>query len=344
MSDSHHHGAGASAAQLKTALALTGSFLVVEVIGGLWSGSLALLSDAAHMLTDVVALAIALLAVRMARRPADDRRTFGYARFEILAAAFNALLLFAVAGYVLYEAWRRLHEPAQVQSLAMLAVAAAGLVINLIAMRLLAAGKEHSLNVKGAYLEVWADLLGSVGVIAGAIVIWLTGWTWVDTLVAVAIGLWVLPRTWILLGESVNVLLEGVPRGLSLPEVRQALATHPGVASVHELHVWSLSSGQISLTAHIVNEPQANPQVLLLALRARLAERFDLHHTTLQVETQACELAGEAHSFGGAALHGGHGHGHDHGHAHAGEEPPAQQGPHTHGGPAPGRPGGAHAH
>ncbi|WP_313311317.1 cation diffusion facilitator family transporter [Pulveribacter sp.] len=318
MSDTHNHGAGASESQLRKALALTATFLVVEVAGGLWSGSLALLSDAAHMLTDVVALVIALLAVRIGRRPADDRRTFGYARLEILAAAFNALLLFGVAGYVLYEAWRRLAEPPEVQSVAMLAVAAAGLVTNLISMRLLAGGKDESLNLKGAYLEVWADLLGSVGVIAGALVIWLTGWVWVDTLVAVAIGLWVLPRTWVLLGESVHVLLEGVPRGVSLPKVRAALATHPGVAGVHELHVWSLSSGQVSLTVHIVNEPQAHPQVLLLELRALLAQRFGLHHTTLQVEAQACELAGEGHSFGGegqgAAGHD-HAHGHD-GHAH----------------------------
>ncbi|AVP56417.1 cation transporter [Pulveribacter suum] len=339
MSDTHNHGAGASESQLKKALALTATFLVVEVIGGLWSGSLALLSDAAHMLTDVVALAIALLAVRIGRRPADDQRTFGYARFEILAAAFNALLLFAVAGYVLYEAWRRFSEPPEVQSVAMLVVATAGLVTNLISMRLLSGGKESSLNVKGAYLEVWADLLGSVGVIAGAIVIWLTGWVWVDTLVAVAIGLWVLPRTWVLLGESVHVLLEGVPRGVSLPDVRSALAGHPGVASVHELHVWSLTSGQISLTAHIVNAPPAHPQELLVQLRAMLAERFALHHTTLQVEAQACELAGEGHSFGGATLHGGDEHDHDHGHAHAIEATPAQQGPHAHGGP-----GGAHAH
>lgn len=319
MSDTHNHGAGASESKLKKALALTATFLVVEVAGGLWSGSLALLSDAAHMLTDVVALAIALLAVRIGRRPADDRRTFGYARFEILAAAFNALLLFGVAGYVLNEAWRRMAEPPEVQSVAMLAVAAAGLVTNLISMRLLAGGKDDSLNVKGAYLEVWADLLGSVGVIAGALVIWLTGWVWVDTLVAVVIGLWVLPRTWVLLGESVHVLLEGVPRGVSLPEVRASLATHPGVAGVHELHVWSLSSGQVSLTVHIVNEPQAHPQVLLLELRALLAQRFGLHHTTLQVEAQACELAGEGHSFGGegqgAAGHD-HAHGHD-GHAHS---------------------------
>ncbi|AVO49553.1 cation transporter [Melaminivora suipulveris] len=328
MSDTHNHGAGASESQLKKALALTGTFLIVEVAGGLWSGSLALLSDAAHMLTDVVALAIALLAVRIGRRPADDRRTFGYARFEILAAAFNALLLFAVAGYVLYEAWRRFYEPAEVQSVAMLVVAAAGLVINLVSMRLLSAGRDHSLNVKGAYLEVWADLLGSVGVIAGAVLIWLTGWLWVDTLVAVAIGLWVLPRTWVLLGESAHVLLEGVPRGISLPEVRSALAEHPGVASVHELHVWSLTSGQISLTAHIVNAPQAHPQELLVQLRAMLAERFALHHTTLQVEAQACELAGQEHTFGGA--HRGHGHAHGSEQTHEHGHTPDERGAHVH--------------
>jgi Co/Zn/Cd efflux system component len=166
------------------ALALTGSFLLAEVAAGIVFNSLALLSDAAHMFTDAAALAIALAAVRVARRPADAKRTYGYYRFEILAAAFNALLLFGVAGYILYEGWQRLREPAQVQSSGMLVVAVLGLIVNLISMRMLQGGKDKSLNVKGAYLEVWSDMLGSIGVIGAALVIRFTGWVWVDAVVA----------------------------------------------------------------------------------------------------------------------------------------------------------------
>lgn len=310
MSAGHDHGANANERSLKRALLLTSTFLVVEVVGGIWSGSLALLSDAAHMFTDAVALGIALLAIRMGRRAADDARTFGYARFEILAAAFNALLLFVVAGYVLYEAYRRFSEPPEVQSIAMLVVATAGLIINFISMRMLTGSKDKSLNIKGAYLEVWADLLGSVGVIAGAIVIYLTGWTWVDTLVAVAIGLWVLPRTWVLLSESVNVLLEGVPSEVVLKDVRELLVSHPGVANVHDLHVWSLSNGKTSLTAHVVYDSTINPQRALEEIRAGLAEKFSIRHSTIQMETKVCELGAGASHFADSSLSEKHGHAH----------------------------------
>lgn len=168
------------------------------------------------MFTDAIALAIAVAALRIARRPSDSRRTFGYYRFEILAAAFNALLLFAVAAYILFEAWQRFRQPVAVHSAGMLVVASIGLAINLISMWLLRRGKDSSLNVKGAYLEVWSDMLGSVGVIGAALLIQITGWLWLDAMVAVAIGLWVLPRTWVLLKESLNVLLEGVPDGVDL--------------------------------------------------------------------------------------------------------------------------------
>ena len=234
---SHDHTAGANAKMLSIALLLTGGFLIAEVVGAFAFNSLALLSDAGHMLTDVAALVIALMAIRIGQKSPDDKRTFGYRRFEILAAAFNALMLFAVAIYVLVEAIQRFQEPEPVGSTGMLIIAGLGLAVNLIAMRLLMAGKEHSLNVKGAYLEVWADMLGSIGVIAGALVIKFTGWTLVDPIVAVGIGLWVLPRTWILLRDTTNVLLEGVPRGLQLSEIRRALADVPGVQGVHDLHV-----------------------------------------------------------------------------------------------------------
>lgn len=293
MSAGHDHALPSSTNErnLRWALGLTFTFLMAEVVGGVITGSLALISDATHMFTDAAALAIALAAIRIARRPANARLTFGYHRFEILAAAFNALMLFAVALYILYEAWQRFGTPQDVQSGPMLVIATLGLVINLVSMRLLNAGKDASLNVKGAYLEVWSDLLGSLGVIVGALVIRFTGWTWIDSVIAVAIGLWVLPRTWVLLRSTVNILLEGIPEGMNLSEIDLALRAVPGVVDVHDLHVWSLTSNRPSLSAHIVHDPSmSEPASLLSALHRVLAER-DIHHSTLQCETQACDQA-----------------------------------------------------
>ncbi|MFN3725436.1 MAG: cation diffusion facilitator family transporter [Allosphingosinicella sp.] len=291
----HNHAAGANTKMLAIALGLTTTFLVAELVGAFIFNSLALLSDAAHMFTDAAALAIALAAVRIGQRPADDARTFGYRRFEILAAAFNALLLFAVAGYVLWEGIGRFFEPAEVESAGMLGVAVVGLIVNLIAMRLLSAGKDKSLNIKGAYLEVWADMLGSVGVIAGALTIMATGWQWVDPVVAIGIGIWVLPRTWTLLRDTTQILLEGVPRGLRLPEVRKAMETTPGVAGVHDLHVWSLTSDDVSASAHVELALGADSETVRLAVAAMLLERFDIEHVTLQVEQEGCADAPHLH-------------------------------------------------
>jgi cobalt-zinc-cadmium efflux system protein len=291
----HNHAAGASSRMLAIALGLTTTFLIAELIGSFVFNSLALLSDAAHMFTDSAALAIALAAVKIGQRPADDARTFGYRRFEILAAAFNALLLFAVAGYVLWEGIDRFFYPAEVQSTGMLVVAAIGLIINLIAMKLLSAGKEHSLNVKGAYLEVWADMLGSIGVIVGAVVIMLTGWQWVDPLVAIGIGLWVLPRTWILLKDTTQILLEGVPAGIDLAKLRAAIASTPGVAGVHDLHVWSLTSDDHSLSAHVHLTEGADFETVRTAVAAKLQEDYHIDHATIQVEREACDDARGLH-------------------------------------------------
>lgn len=287
--DAHNHAAGANSRMLAIALGLTTTFLIAELVGAYIFNSLALLSDAAHMFTDSAALAIALAAVKIGQRPADDARTFGYRRFEILAAAFNALLLFAVAGYVLYEGIKRFFEPSEVQSTGMLIVAAIGLVINFIAMKLLSAGKDQSLNIKGAYLEVWADMLGSVGVIAGALVIMLTGWQWVDPLVAIGIGLWVLPRTWILLKDTTQILLEGAPRGMDLAEMRKAIAATPGVAGVHDLHVWSLTSNDHSLSAHVELTDDADFEAVRTSVATMLLERYEIEHATLQIEREACD-------------------------------------------------------
>ena len=290
----HNHAAGANSKMLAIALALTTAFLIAELIGSFLFDSLALLSDAAHMFTDSAALAIALAAIKIGQRPADEERTYGYRRFEILAAAFNALLLFAVAGYVLWEGIARFLEPVEVQATGMLIVAAIGLVVNIIAMRLLAAGKEQSLNVKGAYLEVWADMLGSIGVIAGALLIMLTGWQWVDPIVAIGIGLWVVPRTWNLLRDTTHILLQGVPRGLSLAEVRAAISEVSGVASAHDLHVWSMTSDDVSASAHIALDEGANAEQVRLAVAATLLERFEIEHVTIQVEEQPCD---DGHQF-----------------------------------------------
>lgn len=291
----HDHAAGANSRMLAIALGLTGTFLVAELIGAFLFDSLALLSDAAHMFTDAAALAIALAAVKIGQKPADEKRTYGYRRFEILAAAFNAVLLFVVAGYVLFEGVSRFFDPQPVQSLGMLAVATVGLVVNFIAMRILVSGKESSLNVKGAYLEVWADMLGSLGVIAGAILIWATGWTWVDPAVAIAIGLWVLPRTWTLLKDTAQVLLQGVPRGMSLKEVRSAIASVPGVDDVHDLHLWSMGGDDASLTTHVVVAAGQDPDEVRRNVVSVVVERFEIHHSTIQVEAEPCEDVDQLH-------------------------------------------------
>ncbi|GLS32352.1 cobalt-zinc-cadmium efflux system protein [Mesorhizobium albiziae] len=290
MSGDHDHGdmQNTPVSRLWMALGLTGTFMVIEVIGGLVTGSLALISDAAHMLTDATALVIALLANNLGRRPADLLRTYGYARFEILAAAFNALLLLGVAFYILYEAYKRLSEPQDIQSVGMFTIAAIGLVVNIVSMRLLTGHKDKSLNVKGAYLEVMADMLGSVAVIVGAAAIWLTGWQWVDSLLAVGIGFMVFPRTWVLLKECINILLEGVPPGMKLDEVENSIATVPGVASVHDLHLWAITQSQPSLTAHALLAEGADAETVRRAIEAILREKFDLHHSTLQMEREAC--------------------------------------------------------
>ena len=281
------------------ALVLTSTFLVVEAIAGVLTGSLALISDAAHMLTDAAALAIALAAVRIAKRAADRKRTFGYHRFEILAAAFNALILFAVGLYILYEAYQRWSNPPELESTAMLVVAIVGLFVNLISMRLLSAGKEESLNLRGAYLEVWSDMLGSAGVIAAAIIIKVTGWLWVDSLVAAAIGIWVLPRTWTLLKESTNILLQGVPAEIDLDRLEGAIRNVEGVQELHNLHVWAMTTGRNVMSAHVVvGAGVIDPLEIMRAVTALAEHDFGISHSTVQVESP------------GDAVHAGHGENH----------------------------------
>lgn len=295
MSAEHNHALPNSQNEkvLWAAFALTTTFLIAESVAGFMLNSLALLSDAAHMFTDSAALGIALAAVRVAKKPADQFRTFGYHRFEILAATFNALLLFGVAIYILYEAWQRFRSPLEVQSMGMMSVAVLGLIINFISIRLLSDGKDSSLNLKGAYLEVWSDLVGSIGVIVGGAIIYFTGWAWVDTIVAVGIGLWVLPRAWILLKESLNLLLEGVPLGINIQEVEKEILNQKGVVSLHDLHLWAITSGKNSLTTHVLMDGTISSTELINVIQSRLAEKFGILHATLQCESVLCSQAEE---------------------------------------------------
>ncbi|ENW84691.1 MULTISPECIES: cation diffusion facilitator family transporter [unclassified Acinetobacter] len=284
----HSHAAvtEGNAKKLTIALILTTTFLVIEFIAGIITQSLALLSDAAHMFTDAAALAIALAAIKIAKRPADDKRTFGYQRFEILAALFNASMLFFVAMYILYEAYQRFTQPPEIQSIGMLVVASIGLIINLISMKILMSSATESLNMKGAYLEVLSDALGSVGVIIGAVIIYYTNWYWVDTIIAVAIGFWVLPRTWILLRQSINILLEGVPEEVDIEKLRTDLLALDGVESIHQLKVWAITSKNIHLTVHLF-APKVDRNQLHRAAIEMLLHEHGIVEVTLQIEDDA---------------------------------------------------------
>lgn len=277
----------ANAKKLTFALILTSTFLVVEVIAGFMTQSLALLSDAAHMFTDAAALAISLVAIKIGKLPADSKRTFGYQRFEILAALFNASMLFVVAMYILYEAYQRFSQPAEIQSTGMMIVATIGLIINLISMRILFSSSKESLNVKGAYLEVLSDALGSVGVIVAAAVIYFTGWMWVDTVIAVLIGFWVLPRTWVLLKQSINILLEGVPEEIDIEELRNDLLNLKDVESIHQLKVWAITSKNVHLTVHLF-APNADRNELYKTAMEMLSHEHGITEMTLQIEEDEC--------------------------------------------------------
>jgi cobalt-zinc-cadmium efflux system protein len=290
---SHAKPEGGNERRLWFVLGLTASFLVAEVVAALITNSLALLSDAAHMFTDVAALAIALIAIRVGKRAADRKRTFGYQRFEILAATYNASVLFIVAFYIIYEAVKRLTDPIPIPTSAMLVVAVLGLVVNLIGMRLLRSGSDSNLNVKGAYLEVWSDMLGSIGVLIAAGLIRWTGWMWIDSVVAVGIGVWVLPRTWTLLKESINVLLQGVPRNVDIDQLESALFKVPGVTAIHDLHVWSLTSGKDVLSVHVVFDSSKRTEQELLPDVETVARGLGIHHSTVQIEAASCEIAAD---------------------------------------------------
>lgn len=290
----HNHGAGALRAgarhqkRLAISFGLIAVFFVVEAIGGVLTNSLALLSDAGHMLTDVIGLGMALAAIQLATRHArrDDagQHTFGLYRLEILAAFVNALLLFGVAIYVLVEAARRVTSDPEVLGVPMLVIATLGLVVNLIAFALLREGAKESINVEGAYLEVLADTLGSVGVIVAAILLEVFGWTWVDPVVGAAIGLWILPRTYRLGAQAVRVLLQAAPPGTDLAGMAEDLGSLTGVIDVHDLHVWTLTSDMENVSVHLVIDDDVDSHRILDQARELLQGRYAIAHATLQVE------------------------------------------------------------
>ena len=279
-----HSAAGASAGRLRIVLLMTGTYMIVEIIGGIITGSLALIADAGHMATDVVGVAMALLAIKFAARPATIAKSFGYYRLEILAAVANGILLFGVAGYILFEAYRRFLEPPEVIGLPMLAVAAVGLAINLGSAYLLFAGQKTSLNMRGAFLEVMGDVLGSVAVIVAGVIILATGWNVVDPIASVVIGLFILPRTWNLMRDAIDVLLEATPKDVDLGAVRLHIVATPGVADAHDLHAWTITSGMNVISAHVVLDKGADAGSVLDKLASCLADDFDIEHSTFQLE------------------------------------------------------------
>ena len=297
MSGDHNHGVSARAGsrhkkRLWLVLWMVLVFLVVQVVTGVLSGSLALLSDAGHMGTDALGLGMALAAITVADKASSgDHRTFGLYRLEILAALANAVLLFAVAGYVLYEAVRRLQDPPEILTGPMLVVALLGLVVNLISWRLLREAAQESLNMEGAFLEVVADMIGSLGVVAAALIVLATGYVHADPIIAAGIGLFILPRAFRLGRKAVRVLVQAAPEGLNLGELRGRLAKIGGVEGVHDLHVWTLTSGMPVASAHLIAGSAANRDSILGQAQQVLREDFDISHATLQVELGSQECA-----------------------------------------------------
>ncbi|NWF24913.1 cation transporter [Streptomyces sp. PKU-EA00015] len=292
----HTHGgppptgtaAAAYKGRLRIALSITLGVMVLEIVGGVLSGSLALIADAAHMATDAVGLAMALLAIHFANRPAGLNRTFGFARAEILAALANCLLLLGVGGYLLFEAVERFITPAETRGGLTVAFALVGLVANMISLSLLVRGQKESLNVRGAYLEVLADALGSVTVLVSAGIILGTGWQYADPIASLVIGLMIVPRTLRLLRETLNVLLEAAPKGVDMGEVRAHMLALPGVEDVHDLHAWTITSGMPVLSAHVVVTQDVLDAVghekLLHELQGCIGDHFDVEHCTFQLE------------------------------------------------------------
>ena len=291
MAHDHAHGAdGSNLKRVMIALVLTGTFMIVEVIGGIISGSLALLADAGHMLTDTMALALAAAAFHVSKRPAGGNLTYGYQRFQILAAFVNGLSLLLVVGWIFYEAVQRFITPRDVLGETMLAVAAAGLVINIISFAVLHSGDQENLNIRGAVLHVAGDLLGSVAAIVAAVVIIYTGWTLIDPILSIAVAFLILRSAWVLVKRSAHVLLEGAPDWLDVDDLRdQIVAKVPGVEGIHHVHVWGLTPQQLMLTMHVqLAEDAPSQSAVVRGVKECLRDDYGIGHSTIEVEIDGC--------------------------------------------------------
>lgn len=273
--------------RLAWALGLTATYMFAEVVGAMVTGSLALLADAAHMLTDVAGLALAMIAIRFASREATSKLTYGYLRLEVLSALTNAVVLLLLAVYIIYEAYQRFLAPPEVLSGPMLAVAVVGLIVNLISMSLLVGGSSESLNVKGAYFEVLGDMLGSLGVIVAALLMMWKGWRLADPIIGAGIGLFIVPRTWVLLKQVTNILMEGTPAHIDVDEMQRRFLAISGVRAVRDLHVWTITSGVDALSCHLVVDDLAQGPSFLRQARGLAKRDFGIDHVTIQIEDEA---------------------------------------------------------
>jgi len=306
----HVHGdPGKNMRRVIIALLLTGSFMIVEVIGGVISGSLALLADAGHMLTDTMALGLAAIAFHVSNRPADSRLTYGYRRFQILAAFVNGLSLLLIVGWILFEALQRFFEPQEVMGETMLTVAAIGLLVNIIAFAVLHTGDRENLNIRGAAIHVAGDLLGSVAAIVAAIIIIQTGWTPIDPILSVAVAALIMKSAWTLVKRSAHVLLEGAPEWLDVGEMQQHIVDGvPEVTGIHHVHVWGLTPQDLMLTMHVnLQDCRDDPTKVIPKVKAVLENVYGIGHSTIEIETDDCADDAE---------HTGQDHDHAHAHGH----------------------------
>lgn len=278
--------------KLALVLGLTAGYMAAEVIGGVLTRSLALLADAGHMLTDAGALGLALLAIWFAERPATPNKTYGYYRVEILAALLNAVVLLLISFYILYEAWQRFKRPPEVSSGPMLVIAVIGLGVNIVGIRILSEGSGQSLNVKGAYLEVLSDMLGSLGVIAASVIMYTTGWYLADPIVSAGLGVFIVPRTWSLLRQAVHILMEGTPATIDLKLVEETIKQVEGVIAIHDLHVWTITSGVDAMSAHVTVKDTVKGDDILADLQGALKSQFGIDHVTIQLEVEHCSQTG----------------------------------------------------
>ena len=287
----HHPSASDNQRRLLIALAITGVMTVVELVGGLLSNSLALLGDAGHMFTDTLALGLSVVAVGLARRPASQTRTYGFHRAEVLAALANGTILVLICGYIFYEAYQRFVDPPEVRGSLMLAVAAVGLLANLVGILILRSAGRDNLNVRGAFLHMWGDTISSVGVIVGGVIILATGWTMVDPIISIFIGLLILRGAVKLVLESSDILLEAVPKHLDVTQISNALREIEGVRDVHDVHLWTIASGIYALSCHLVIEDRmvSGSSQIVETVNQALSQKFGIGHSTLQLECEECE-------------------------------------------------------